>query len=246
MSYFISAGVCLLFSYLLALLLQSLFPIVRLKCKKVALVIAHPDDEVMFFSPAIHHLIRLVSIDNFFIVCVTKGGHDGAPGVREKELIKSCTSLGIHKKKIMFLDNDSFKDHPKNRWDVSELSSVLDSLLLSYDVDTLLTFDSSGVSGHPNHCDTHMASMLVTRCQRLILSDTIIFRKYSSAFGALFTYIFDGLIVQRPVFISDPTTVYATYSAMKCHASQFVWFRKLYFLFSRYILVNHLNVIPAA
>lgn len=41
--------------------------------KNVALVIAHPDDEVMFFAPTIHNVLKFISVDKFLILSITSG-----------------------------------------------------------------------------------------------------------------------------------------------------------------------------
>lgn len=43
------------------------------------------------------------------------------------------------------------------------------------------------------------------------------------------------------LFVSSPDGFFKSRAAMKCHASQLVWFRYLYVLFSRYMLINELE-----
>jgi hypothetical protein len=71
---------------------------------------------------------------------------------------------------------------------------------------------------------------------------TSLWRKYIGIFDvpiSLFlAYIGGGnlLVARSEVGLS------LAWKALQCHASQFVWFRKLFLLFSRYIHVNTLHV----
>lgn len=58
-------------------------------------------------------------------------------------------------------------------------------------------------------------------------------RKYSS-----FLDIPMSFLLGRVVYVSKLSFWCSLYSAMSEHASQFVWYRKLYVLFSRYMLIN--------
>ena len=52
------------------------------------LVIAHPDDEAMFFYPTISRAKRLR------IICLSNGGYDGLGEQREEELQRAARRLG--------------------------------------------------------------------------------------------------------------------------------------------------------
>jgi len=243
--YYVFAAVILLVSYICTLIVQRFLPLPHemRNLKKIALIIAHPDDEVMFFTPTILQLVNLVHPERFYIICITKGDHDGSPTVREKELIASCRSLGVNRDNIVFLNDSRFLDHPSRRWNVEELSLKLASVLEIHGIESVLTFDSGGVSGHINHKDTHKAVMMIRTHRKFILADVNLFRKYSSLIDVVYTFVVDGVVFQRPVFVSGPVDVHAALKAMQYHSSQFVWFRKLYFMFSRYVVVNHLKIV---
>jgi N-acetylglucosaminylphosphatidylinositol deacetylase len=55
-------------------------------------VIAHPDDEAMFFVPSILELRRT---NNLHLLCLSNGNADGLGKIREKELHASCKYLGF-------------------------------------------------------------------------------------------------------------------------------------------------------
>lgn len=76
------------------------------------------------------------------------------------------------------------------------------------------------------------------------LSSVNLLRKYAGVFDAIFTASekqskLDLALPRRWVFRS-PESVSVSYSAMSVHASQFVWFRRLFVLFSRYTYFNTL------
>jgi N-acetylglucosaminylphosphatidylinositol deacetylase len=71
--------------------------------KRCLLVTAHPDDECMFFSPAILHLNSLnVKV---YIFCLSRGNYDGLGDTREKELFKSAAVLGIPENRVQVLED---------------------------------------------------------------------------------------------------------------------------------------------
>jgi N-acetylglucosaminylphosphatidylinositol deacetylase len=55
-------------------------------------VIAHPDDEAMFFTPAI---VNLRESNNLHLLCLSSGDYAGLGRTREKELDKAANMLGF-------------------------------------------------------------------------------------------------------------------------------------------------------
>jgi N-acetylglucosaminylphosphatidylinositol deacetylase len=55
-------------------------------------VIAHPDDEAMFFVPSIR---RLREHNKLYLLCLGNGDGAGLGRIREKELIQSAKYLGF-------------------------------------------------------------------------------------------------------------------------------------------------------
>ncbi|XP_065656202.1 N-acetylglucosaminyl-phosphatidylinositol de-N-acetylase [Hydra vulgaris] len=199
--------------------------------KNYALVIAHPDDEVMFFSPTILSLCQHV---NLFIVCVTKGNYYGLGKIRKAELYESCYYLGIPINRVLFLKDRKFFDHPTLKWDTVLLSEKLQLLLQTLQINSVLTFGPNGVSGHLNHIDLHAAVCSLNSYQILYLKDVNIFRKYTSCLDIVYTYFSQPS--SNLLFINENMS--KTFWSLRKHKSQFVWFRLLYIIFSRYVLVN--------
>ena len=60
---------------------------------RVLFVIAHPDDESMFFLPSIQDFVAKDWIVH--ILCLSNGSSGGIGSVREKELLKAAVVLSI-------------------------------------------------------------------------------------------------------------------------------------------------------
>ncbi|XP_058856804.1 N-acetylglucosaminyl-phosphatidylinositol de-N-acetylase-like isoform X1 [Acipenser ruthenus] len=69
---------------------------------RVLFVTAHPDDECMFFAPAIIHFVKLnVSV---YLLCLSAGNYYNQGEIRKKELLKSCGVLGIPAAHLTVID----------------------------------------------------------------------------------------------------------------------------------------------
>ena len=60
--------------------------------RNILYVIAHPDDEAMFFAPSI---VSLRATNNLHLLCLSTGNADGLGRTREKELQASAKWLGF-------------------------------------------------------------------------------------------------------------------------------------------------------
>ncbi|CAH0015811.1 unnamed protein product [Clonostachys rhizophaga] len=78
--------------WFVARLVQSRLP--QLHGKRICLLIAHPDDEAMFFAPTVLSLTRPETGNHVKILCLSTGNADGLGETRKKELIKSGICLG--------------------------------------------------------------------------------------------------------------------------------------------------------
>ena len=119
------------------------------------LVIAHPDDESMFFVPTLRNL--KTRGETFWILCLTTGDYDGLGTIRSEEMQRAGVLLGAEKTIVC----DTLKDHPTQRWDTEQVQHQIQESLHQalHDKNTwsrliILTFDEYGVSGHVNHIDT--------------------------------------------------------------------------------------------
>ncbi|ETS84019.1 hypothetical protein PFICI_05895 [Pestalotiopsis fici W106-1] len=143
---------------------QSQFPTVR--NKRICLLIAHPDDEAMFFSPTVLALTRPETGNHVKILCLSTGNADGLGETRKKELVKSAMLLGVRQEDDVFvIDSPDFPDSMTTHWDHQKISTLLSRAFAPYllrpnspsaanpaaSIDVLVTFDAQGISSHPNH-----------------------------------------------------------------------------------------------
>jgi len=202
----------------------------------LVLVVAHPDDESMFFLPT---LLAWPSTERT-VVCLSEGGFIAGQGaVRPRELASALRAIGGARDVVV----GPFADGPREHWEPAHVASFLRSVL-SDDKElarsTLVTFDSRGVSGHANHVATHHG-VLVFAAQhppaRLLLLQTPHWAaKYSSIVGAALATAGGG----GGVVVAANANVFASIRAMQAHASQFVWYRRLFVVFFVGSFVNSL------
>jgi len=130
----------------------------------------------------------------------------------------------------------------------------------------IITFDEYGVSGHPNHCDTSRGvcrflydvqlghvdlKLKKLKFYLYRLRSVPVWRKYCVVVDLLyeglrwfisvcFLFIWGGSRKDQDnyFFAFHPKL---TWMAMAAHHSQFVWYRRLSVLFSRYTYINSLD-----
>ncbi|PWY65864.1 N-acetylglucosaminyl-phosphatidylinositol deacetylase [Aspergillus eucalypticola CBS 122712] len=146
----------------------------RLYNKRICLLIAHPDDEAMFFAPTVLALTRPEYGNHLKILCLSSGDADGLGHIRKKELVKSALQLGLRQESDVYIIDDPsrFRDSMTVQWTESDVSAVLEHAFApelsdstssskkksnqagsapTATIDVLLTFDKGGISNHPNH-----------------------------------------------------------------------------------------------
>lgn len=218
----------------------------------VGLVIAHPDDECMFFTPTLVHL--KASGHALHILCLSSGNADGLGRVRAKELAASAKLLGVDS--ITLIDDErQLADGLRTQWSAEVIQRHVAAFTQARRVDTLLTFDDGGISGHPNHIDTYRGVRAFLSAQHrdgvvgYSLLSTPIWRKYAGLADGALSFGEDALraMFSRPAdrihFVSllQPGLVHR---CMAAHASQLVWYRRLFIIFSRYTYLNTLRMVP--
>ena len=103
----------------------------------------------------------------------------------------------------------------------------------------IITFDSYGLSGHPNHIAIYEA------CQSLPvevynLLSVPLWRKYLSIFDAMHIL---GRKLDNVVYITNLSETIRIKSAMiNGHVSQMVWYRWGWLIFSRFQVINELKL----
>ncbi|XP_070839890.1 N-acetylglucosaminyl-phosphatidylinositol de-N-acetylase [Chaetodon trifascialis] len=212
---------------------------------RALLVTAHPDDECMFFAPAI---IRLVELNaSVHLLCLSEGNYYNQGARRKQELLNSCAVLGIPTSRITIVDHKDLPDDPKAEWRVSLVSSVIAKHIRAHSFNMVLTFDGRGVSGHANHTAIHKAvshlastGQVPNDCSLLSLVTVGLFRKYISFLELPLSWLLPSNVC---CFIG-PRGYRRAKDAMFCHRTQLLWFRYIYIAFSRYMFVNTFRIIP--
>jgi N-acetylglucosaminylphosphatidylinositol deacetylase len=250
----------------------------------VVFVIAHPDDESMFFVPTIRALQNRHTI---WLLCLTTGDYDGLGKIRSKELYSTCRDV-LKLDKVIQVDDPTFiPDHPNQHWSIEyvasciskTLRSALDQYEKNFQYIEMITFDHWGISGHVNHRDTFSAVQQLyldqrTRApassqqqqhqQHMILQtiqawsiETI--RNPIVKYVPVYCWLLLLLHWLAPSFVPSTFTtieqggcpVYRlldpllNWRAMASHRSQFVWYRRLFVVFSCYTYVNRSHAMEA-
>ncbi|RFU31769.1 hypothetical protein B7463_g4566, partial [Scytalidium lignicola] len=192
---------------------RSKFP--TLKNKKICLLIAHPDDEAMFFAPTLLALTAPELGNHVKILCLSSGNADGLGETRKKELVKSGIKLGLRKEEDVFVvESPEFQDSMTVTWDKQKIASLLSAAFApdlmtpsasktaeapKATIDVLITFDGQGVSSHPNHISLYfgargfISSLIRNRpgwncpVDLYTLTSVNVARKYSSCLDSMIT-----------------------------------------------------------
>jgi N-acetylglucosaminylphosphatidylinositol deacetylase len=202
----------------------------------VLLVLAHPDDESMFFTPAITHIMSAGA--SVHLLCLSTGDYDGLGAQRAREVAAAARVLGISTCSV--IDDADLQDGPLNAWPAQAIGRRISDALQRTAASHIFTFDSGGVSAHPNHVATHRACVQFVqshpRIQLLTLHTSHLLLKYLGALAVLLptTPSTRALHVAR-VCNSAPQLVV---HAMRAHGSQLTWFRWLFIVFSHYTYFN--------
>ncbi|XP_040604767.1 N-acetylglucosaminyl-phosphatidylinositol de-N-acetylase isoform X1 [Mesocricetus auratus] len=211
---------------------------------RALLVIAHPDDEAMFFAPTVLGLARLEQ--RVFLLCFSAGNYYNQGEIRKKELLQSCDVLGIPPSHVTIIDNSEFPDDPGVQWDIESVASTLLQHIDVNGINLVVTFDAEGVSGHSNHIALykavralHSEGKLPKGCSVLTLQSVNVLRKYLYPLDLLWSL----LSPKDVLFRLTGKEVAQAKKAMFCHHSQLLWFRHLYVVFSSYMRVNSLQFL---
>ncbi|SBS85241.1 N-acetylglucosaminylphosphatidylinositol deacetylase, putative [Plasmodium ovale curtisi] len=143
--------------------------------KNVSLVIAHPDDEVMFFLPTLNLLFRRKKKKEVFLLCLSNGNYYGQGIIRDKEIYDVWSYLGGEKKNCKVVDNPKIQDGWTS-WNEELLVNILKDHCSKHNIRkvllrrTVLTFDSYGISGHPNHRSVYKSARILSRTQGITVA----------------------------------------------------------------------------
>ncbi|RKF78385.1 N-acetylglucosaminyl-phosphatidylinositol de-N-acetylase [Golovinomyces cichoracearum] len=210
------------------------------------------------------------------------GNNEGLGEIRRKELLQSGMRLGLRKEEdVLVVESQDFPDSMETNWDKSKVAGLLLTAFAPTikttstkeckeihrpTIDVLITFDSKGVSSHPNHTSLfHGARCFISSLavpgvdwespvSLYTLTSISILRKYTffldiiaSGVGMLFAKIRKNKKAKGPpqnlLFVSGLEQMLCAQDAMiSCHQSQMKWFRWGWILLSRYMTINDLRL----
>jgi len=192
--------------------------------KRPLLIIAHPDDESMFFSPFLYY-------NNPFILCLSDGDYGNSDGnMRSKEMRSICAHRKCEYKILDYKDNDE--------WDAHRILEDIVSLCIQLKPCSIVTFDSQGVSGHKNH----VSCFLAVRKLKWMVKDSKTIKFYFLKTTGLFEKYLFGTPAIGSSNYSVPFYSFCGILNMLHHRSQMVWFRYLYCLLSSYMSLNSFEI----
>ncbi|CAJ1017906.1 N-acetyl-D-acetylglucosaminylphosphatidylinositol deacetylase [Leishmania guyanensis] len=213
----------------------------------VLLVLAHPDDEAMFFTPLLHSLrAQRVTVH---LLCLSNGNYAGMGKEREKELYASGAFFGVQRRNIRVVDHTDLQDGMGNVWSPLVIRREVESYMQKAgNISTIVTFDKYGVSGHPNHIAVHngvrgLKENMPPGLLHLQLRSRSLLFKYVGLLAVLPYVLWSSTSASRTSFVAviPPASAWESIAAMRKHASQFVWFRYLFVIFSSYTYVNEIE-----
>lgn len=254
---------------------RTRFP--RFRNKAIVLLIAHPDDEAMFFAPTLLALTDPALGNHVKILCLSSGDGDGLGETRKKELAKSGMLLGLQKEDDVFvIESPEFPDSMTKTWSKEAVAKTLTAGFITplqskfpssansppkATIQVLITFDSKGVSSHPNHISLYDGAQHFLRgltsshpghaspIDLYTLTSLPIWRKYISIFDSIISMTVISVFRRKEkaespsslLFLSGPGEIARAREAMwKAHKSQMRWFRWGWIGLSRYMAVNDL------
>ncbi|RAL14641.1 LmbE-like protein [Aspergillus homomorphus CBS 101889] len=218
----------------------------RIYNKRICLLIAHPDDEAMFFAPTL-------GLRNEADVYV----------VDDPSRFPDSMSARWTEHDVATLLGSAFAP------ETAPTKKAGGAAAPTATIDVLLTFDQGGISNHPNHRSLYHGAVHWLRtltkgkpgykCPVALytLTTTNIVRKYAGVLDAPFTMVggalrsivsgsgargFGDQLPSRLLFVSSVGEWVTAQSAMvKAHRSQMVWFRWGWITIGRYMAVNDLR-----
>jgi N-acetylglucosaminylphosphatidylinositol deacetylase len=188
------------------------------KTKKILYIVAHPDDEAMFFVPTIGNFKR-----ESHLLCMSNGNFDEIGKVREKEMHRSCDFLGI--KELTIIDDPNLQDGPNNFWNRDLLKKYVSEYIEKHQIDTAVTFDDLGISCHPNHIAVFEAVNEISKLNKTLqcwkLVTCALVRKYIGIVDFAVWLFMDPPDDDNRITIFTSRLAH-TYDTMCHHASQLV------------------------
>jgi N-acetylglucosaminylphosphatidylinositol deacetylase len=108
------------------------------KGTKVLLVVAHPDDEAMFFSPLL--IAAKANHWRMSILCISTGNFDGLGFIRKQEMMSSADIYDIPRDEVNVIDNEQLQDGMANNWPAELIRDIVLECITKDQYDTVRTY----------------------------------------------------------------------------------------------------------
>lgn len=101
--------------------------------RRALLVIAHPDDEAMFFVPAVRAM-RAAAVEVGFL-CLSNGSGGGHGPTRTAELYASARALGVNQSLVWVVDHPELQDGMRNVWPDTTIARIVEEKVAAHGFD---------------------------------------------------------------------------------------------------------------
>jgi N-acetylglucosaminylphosphatidylinositol deacetylase len=141
---------------------------------RLLLVTAHPDDEALFFAPALRALAAAPGCRAAALLCCSRGDFAGLGAARSAELVAACAALGLRAERVAVLDHPLLQDGQRAPWEPALVAAHVRAAVERLAAEPapppapgagagageaaaaapavlVVTFDARGASGHRDH-----------------------------------------------------------------------------------------------
>jgi N-acetylglucosaminylphosphatidylinositol deacetylase len=178
---------------------------------------------------------------------------------------------------VLVLDDERFPDSMTKTWDSKAIANLLASTFApkmakmgaksapEANIDVLITFDTVGVSSHPNHISLYHGGLAFLKqimqkhsgwenpVKMYTLSSTNMARKYASILDAPLTLLKTAFTKKEAGEFPTPLVIVSGVGSYRkaqramtnAHESQMRWFRWGWISVSRYMVLNDLKKVKA-
>lgn len=222
-----------------------------LENQEVLFVTAHPDDETMFFGPTLAYVRSAARHNNVYFLVMSNGDADGIGETRAQEMREAARLLGVTETQVTIVNDERLQDGMDTQWDPDVVARYVSNAIKDTNAGTVITFDSHGISGHPNHravyagCVRAAAQFAATNShfQLLTLYSVPLWRKYLFSLDAVISKVVRFGDVKYTIVSGSRHYALIKHALAQGHASQMTWYRRLWAYFSRYMVVNDLSEV---
>jgi N-acetylglucosaminylphosphatidylinositol deacetylase len=223
-------------------------PVPHPRIARAAFILAHADDETMFFAPTITDIKKMGH--EVFLQVITSGTlkNDPRSQIRKQELLKAAHVFGVHTENIEVLDDPRLVERANWLDYRTELNTHVANFISRNGITHVYTFDRYGVTGYLNHSSVHMAVRDYVNAHPDVrafeLQTVWKLRQWAGFLDLLWTVCntVKSRLSHQPadfLYLHMNFMPIEMYSAVdKAHWTRLVPFRLMRILFNRYAFIN--------